>query len=234
MPSVVDAPSDRTENRSWKRRLRASLLLPKLSDGGEPNSLGVPGVFHLDERDTASRDTDGSPPRVGEPTEPTIDDSTFELLLEHLGVVDLNLEKLVSLPDSDSDLHEPIVTPFPPLSRSRTFVSMSRVLLIVGLVGLFMTAGVAGADVASQIRHPATVDDTESQSASPGDSVVVVRGDHLWKISARHLGPAAGDREIAPYWREVVDVNTPSLRSGDPDLIYPGEVVELPVTREQP
>jgi hypothetical protein len=27
-------------------------------------------------------------------------------------------------------------------------------------------------------------------------------------------------------------VNTPGLRSGDPDLIYPGEVIELPAASE--
>jgi len=205
-----------------------------LSDGGEPNGLGVPGVLHLDECDAAGRDTDGATFRVGEPTEPTSGDSTFDLLLEHRRVIDLHLEELVGLADSDSDLHVTIVTPFYPLSRSRTFVSMTRVLVIVAMVGLFMTTGVAGADVASQIRHPVTVEDTESQSASPSDSIVVESGDHLWKISARHLGPDAADREIAPYWLDVVEVNTPRLRSGDPNLIFPGEVVELPATREQP
>jgi nucleoid-associated protein YgaU len=55
----------------------------------------------------------------------------------------------------------------------------------------------------------------------------VAKGDHLWKISARHLDTDA-NHEIAPYWRQLIEVNTPHLRSGDPDLIYPGEVVELP------
>lgn len=63
-------------------------------------------------------------------------------------------------------------------------------------------------------------------------SVVVEPGDHLWKISATHLaedlGREATDSEIWPYWREVIVANTPALRSGDPDLIYPGEVISLP------
>ncbi len=42
--------------------------------------------------------------------------------------------------------------------------------------------------------------------------------------------------EISPYWRLVIDENLDNLRSGDPDLIYPGEVIELPATNlsEQP
>lgn len=64
---------------------------------------------------------------------------------------------------------------------------------------------------------------------------VIAPGDHLWSIAARHL--AAGTRrsiadltpaDIAPYWRRVVEHNRPHLRSGDPDLVFPGEEIELP------
>lgn len=63
-------------------------------------------------------------------------------------------------------------------------------------------------------------------------SVVVEKGDHLWSISSAQLEerltrpPSAA--EITPYWREVVEVNEDRLRSGDPDLIFPGETVILP------
>lgn len=63
-------------------------------------------------------------------------------------------------------------------------------------------------------------------------SVVVEPGDHLWKISEEHLagvlGRSAEDGEIDPYWRSVIEANRDRLRSGDPDLIYPGETVALP------
>jgi nucleoid-associated protein YgaU len=79
---------------------------------------------------------------------------------------------------------------------------------------------------ASAVRLPVRV------GPAPSTSVVVVPGDHLWKISATHLasdlGRNATDAEIWPYWREVIVSNAPALRSGDPDLIYPGEVIELP------
>lgn len=103
---------------------------------------------------------------------------------------------------------------------------MGRAMLIVALVGLAMATGVASASPADTVRHPLATP-AEAQVAT----VVVERGDHLWKISARHVEPGV---PIAPYWREVIEVNLPRLRSGDPDLIYPGEVVELPQVSEQP
>lgn len=111
---------------------------------------------------------------------------------------------------------------------------MSRVLAIVALVGLLMATGVAGADTPADVRHPVTLESGPGDTAGSEESVVVEKGDHLWKISARHLGSGAGDGRVAPYWREVIAVNTPHLRSGDPDLIYPGEVVRLPPTRDRP
>jgi len=101
---------------------------------------------------------------------------------------------------------------------------MGRPLIIVFLVGLFMVTGVAGAAPAHQVRIPVGISSTPSTE----DKVTVVKGDHLWKISARHLESTSPEASIAPYWREVIEVNTPNLRSGDPDLIFPGEVIELP------
>ena len=70
-------------------------------------------------------------------------------------------------------------------------------------------------------------------SAAP-ESVVVEPGDHLWKISASQLeevlGRPAELEEIDPYWRVVIETNRDLLSSGDPDLIYPGEVITLPPT----
>ncbi|HUF14433.1 MAG TPA: hypothetical protein VMQ46_00925 [Acidimicrobiia bacterium] len=110
---------------------------------------------------------------------------------------------------------------------------MGRVLFIIGLVGVLLAAGVAVASPAAQIRLPVTMSPPPRPGSGPGPtSVVVERGDHLWKISERHLGPGATAAEVVPYWLEVIDVNTSGLRSGDPDLIYPGEVIELPAASE--
>jgi nucleoid-associated protein YgaU len=63
----------------------------------------------------------------------------------------------------------------------------------------------------------------------------VVSGDNLWTIARDHLAeirgrPAAelSDREIAVYWLKVIKANRARLKSGEPDLIYPGERTVLP------
>lgn len=62
--------------------------------------------------------------------------------------------------------------------------------------------------------------------------VVTGPGDHLWGMAetamTNVLGRAPMDHEVAPYWREVVDVNRDRIRSGNPNLIQPGEVIRLP------
>jgi hypothetical protein len=65
--------------------------------------------------------------------------------------------------------------------------------------------------------------------------VVVAPGDSLWELAAERLARATGrpravvaDVEIAPYWARVCDHNRDSLRSGDPNLVFPGERVTMP------
>lgn len=57
-------------------------------------------------------------------------------------------------------------------------------------------------------------------------------GDHLWSIAGEHLAivldrtPTADEHRR--YWVHVVKAACPVIRSGDPDLIYPGEEITLP------
>ncbi|MFO7548419.1 MAG: hypothetical protein R6X29_06075 [Acidimicrobiia bacterium] len=62
--------------------------------------------------------------------------------------------------------------------------------------------------------------------------VTVVPGDNLWSLAEHRLsevrGRPPGVGEVAPYWVEVIAANRHRIRSGDPDLIFPGEVIVLP------
>jgi nucleoid-associated protein YgaU len=61
---------------------------------------------------------------------------------------------------------------------------------------------------------------------------VVRPGDNLWLIARAELhrrgGARPDDAAIARYLDVVIAANVASLRSGDPNLIFPGEVVALP------
>lgn len=104
---------------------------------------------------------------------------------------------------------------------------VSRLLVVVGLL---QVGGVALAEPAVNSRF-VPVATTAGEGAA---SVVVERGDNLWAISTTRLGEVLGHEptiaEIDPYWRAVISLNADNLRSGDPDLIYPGEEVTLPAT----
>lgn len=57
--------------------------------------------------------------------------------------------------------------------------------------------------------------------------VVVHRGDSLWSIAARHLGPDASAAETARAWPLWFEANR-DLIGDDPDLILPGQVLRVP------
>jgi hypothetical protein len=74
-----------------------------------------------------------------------------------------------------------------------------------------------------------------SVPSTPAQQVVVAPGDNLWEVAARQLAARTGrdridiaDGDIAPYWIEVCEANRAQLRSGDPNLIFPGERLVLP------
>ncbi len=59
------------------------------------------------------------------------------------------------------------------------------------------------------------------------DEVVVHRGDSLWSIAARHLGPDASAAEVDRSWREWFSLNRDRI-GADPHLILPGQVLRAP------
>ena len=68
--------------------------------------------------------------------------------------------------------------------------------------------------------------------ARPEPAVVVVhRGDSLWAIVARHLGPHASDAEVAQAWPRWYAANREVI-GDDPDLVKPGQVLHAPGYRD--
>jgi len=58
-------------------------------------------------------------------------------------------------------------------------------------------------------------------------------GDCFWSIARSHLadvkGSAISDREIGPYWHQLVELNRGRLMNPeDPNLLFSGQVIELP------
>lgn len=89
------------------------------------------------------------------------------------------------------------------------------------------------------VTAPPAPDSPAPADVAPPDPVAtdgltwrVAPGDNLWSIARRVLQGASGEdpsaAEIAPYWRTLIAANRATLRSGDPNLIFPGEVLTLP------
>jgi hypothetical protein len=60
-----------------------------------------------------------------------------------------------------------------------------------------------------------------------GAPVVVLRGDNLWSIAARHLGPEASAADIDAEWRRWFAANLDVI-GADADIILPGQVLRPP------
>lgn len=64
---------------------------------------------------------------------------------------------------------------------------------------------------------------------------MVTAGEHLWSIAAATVAARTGrsvpdlaPADVAPFWVRLVERNRDHVRSGNPSLVYPGEVLELP------
>jgi hypothetical protein len=88
----------------------------------------------------------------------------------------------------------------------------------------------------SPARPPDPTTPRNPAAAGARSAVVVVRsGDNLWVIAKRALEreqPAPSPAAVAAYWRRVIAANAGTLRSHDPDLIFPGERIALPAPSE--
>ncbi|MDJ0664786.1 MAG: LysM peptidoglycan-binding domain-containing protein [Acidimicrobiia bacterium] len=92
--------------------------------------------------------------------------------------------------------------------------------------------------VAAPVQQPSQPVARQGPAVATATTYVVVKGDNLWNIAAAYLELSAGSAlnadHIGEYWRRVIEQNQTTLRSGDPNLIYPGEMIVLPRPGEMP
>ena len=77
---------------------------------------------------------------------------------------------------------------------------------------------------------------TEPRSPDTGTAVgtvVVVAGDSLWSIAARHLPPDATDAQIAAAWPRWYEANA-GVIGADPGVIQPGQSLVVPASAVEP
>jgi hypothetical protein len=62
---------------------------------------------------------------------------------------------------------------------------------------------------------------------------VIEPGESFWSVATEHLSDIHGrdvsDREVDPYWRQLVELNRSRLANPtDADLLFTGQVIVLP------
>jgi hypothetical protein len=84
-------------------------------------------------------------------------------------------------------------------------------------------------DRGAPLTRPASLTkmDKSASMGNPG-SVVVRSGDSLWSIARGLVGAAASNEEIQSKLSAVWDMNKTRIRTGDPNLIFPGQRLMLP------
>ena len=79
---------------------------------------------------------------------------------------------------------------------------------------------------------PRPITDLGSHGMMETGAYTVRSGDNLWSISATHVASGGSGApslaRVVAVWRQVVALNHDRLRSGNPDLVFPGEVILLP------
>jgi nucleoid-associated protein YgaU len=93
------------------------------------------------------------------------------------------------------------------------------------------SAGLAGP--ASGETSGATTGVTPGATLGRPGHAVVRRGDCLWDIAARSLGPHASPAAVAHEWPRWFAVNR-TVIGDDPDLLLPGTVLRAPAPEEDP
>lgn len=86
------------------------------------------------------------------------------------------------------------------------------------------SSGYVAADSTQKVSSvsPTNTNSNRSVEKSIPKTYTVVSGDNLWKIAQRYLGDGSRWKEIYSY------NNNKSIIGGNPNLIYPGQVLSIP------
>ena len=125
-----------------------------------------------------------------------------------------------------------------PRPAARAGLVRRVVLAACGVAVVVSCAGPAVADPSSDpspdplsgLPMPERATDGPAPARAAGH-VVVRAGDSLWSLSADRLPRGATDAEIGADWQRTYAANRAAL-GPDPDLIHPGQVLDLPSTEE--
>jgi LysM repeat protein len=85
-----------------------------------------------------------------------------------------------------------------------------------------------GSGRSEEPSEPGADEPTPEASEETASEVVVEEGDTIWTKAKDKMPVGSDDQEVAEYADQVAEINQPRLRSGDPDLIKPGETLILP------
>jgi len=113
---------------------------------------------------------------------------------------------------------------------------------LAGAAATAVIAGIAGPATADEaypgwapavpaavpVEQPSTPVELHAESTAPAPHVhVVQRGESLWRITAKLLGPDASDSAIAAAWPTIYEANRGVIGS-NPGLILPGQTLVIP------
>lgn len=98
-----------------------------------------------------------------------------------------------------------------------------------GTSGAFDDPGPATSTAEHRPSEMQTAEDLAAADPGP-ETWVVEAGDHLWAIAAETVADRTGrtnDETVRAYWQRLIEANR-HVVGDDPDLIHPGQVIELP------
>ncbi len=104
-----------------------------------------------------------------------------------------------------------------------------------GWVGEFVDRGY-GPCLRDRDESECSLPPSHTRRAISENQYRIVAGDNLWQIAHRILSQflphPPTNQQIAGYWMDLIEANEVTLRSGDPNLIHPGETIILSEIRE--